>query len=62
MAPRNPQGDNQPRLRQPQSAPPLGGSLSIALTRFLERAATRRRLLADRMPQPAQEAEHQAAG
>lgn len=62
MAPHTPQPSNGPAPRPPRPAPPLGGSLSISLTRFLETVAARRRLLADHMPQPSQEAERQAGG
>ncbi len=58
MAQRNPHPNTRPL--QPQAARPLGGSLSISLTRFLETVAARKRLLAERMPQPSPDAERQA--
>lgn len=60
MAPRDSQSRYRPQLRQPPPARPLGGSLSISLTRFLETVSARRRLLADHMPQPSPEVEHPA--
>ena len=58
MATRNPDPSDRPILRQPRPARPL----SMSLTRLLETVAARRRLLAERMPQPSQESEGRARG
>jgi len=60
MAQRNPHPNTRPIPLQSQAGRPLGGSLSISLTRFLETVAARKRLLAERMPQASPDAEHQA--